>query len=108
MDDGIADISPDNTVLELDWDYRLDTDWGDGIFFRGKTTTKLEQGSQEFPEDTGYYDRSSKDQEDWVVPKENDVVMVWETSEEFIWVGGPWRMPSGGDKLVDNEEGTED
>lgn len=103
MDDGIAEISPDNTVLELDWDYQLDTDWGDGIFFRGKTTTELEPGSQAFPEDTGYYDMSSEDPEDWVVPEKNDVVMIWKTSEEFIWVGGPWCPPSDENKPVDNE-----
>ena len=103
VDDGIASVEPigpddpDDSyaiALELDWNYELDTDWGDGIFFRGKTTTELYPGSSDFPDGTGYYNTDSEDQSEWIVPTQNDVVMVWKTSQEYIWEGSPWRPPA--------------
>jgi hypothetical protein len=37
VDEGIESIEPDATVLELDYNYTLDTDWDDAVNFRGVT-----------------------------------------------------------------------
>jgi hypothetical protein len=86
VDDGIAEIEPIDPdkpdesyaiALELDYNYELDTDWGDGTFYRGKTITELFNGSTDFPEGTGYYDISDEDSSNWVVPMQSDIVMCW-------------------------------
>jgi hypothetical protein len=82
VDDGIDSIEPDVTVLELDYDYSLDTDWDDNVKYWGYTVSELSNGSRLLPEGTRHYYRNKDDDADpdaplSVVPVENDVVTTW-------------------------------